>query len=138
MHSAGATDPLAGQRRLLASLFVAAGLAHFAVPSVFEAIVPPWLPRWLPSPRALVYLSGAAELVGGLGVLVPSVRVVVGWGLLALLIAVFPANVHMLREALANGSPMWWVAALTVRLPLQALLLWWVWRLTVRSGPSSG
>lgn len=109
-----------------------AGLAHFVMPSFFETIVPPWLPDWLPSPRALVYLSGVAELAGGLGVLVPSLRVVAGWGLLALLIAVFPANVHMLREALANGSSTWWLLALTVRLPLQALLLWWVWRVVVR------
>ncbi len=132
MHSAAAPDPLTGQRRLIATLFVVAGVAHFVMPTFFEAIVPPWLPHWMPSPRALVYLSGVAELAGGLGVLVPSVRVVAGWGLLALLVAVFPANVHMLQEALAHGSSMWWLAALTVRLPLQALLLWWVWRVVVR------
>jgi len=133
MHSAVTTDPLAGQRRLIATLFVVAGLAHFVVPAFFEAIVPPWLPEWLPPPRALVYLSGVAELVGGLGVLVPSVRVAAGWGLLALLLAVFPANVHMLREAQAAGASIWWLVVLTVRLPLQALLLWWVWRVVVRA-----
>jgi uncharacterized membrane protein len=121
-------DARARQRRLIASLFVTTGLAHFVVPSVFEAIVPPWLPAWLPSPRALVYLSGGAEVAGGLGVLVPSVRVVAGWGLMLLLIAVFPANVHMLRDAYASGATTWWLVALTVRLPMQALLLWWVWR----------
>jgi uncharacterized membrane protein len=127
-----APDPLRAQRRLIAGLFVAAGLAHFVVPHFFEAIVPPWLPRWLPSPRALVLLSGIAEVAGGVGVLVPAVRVAAGWGLMALLVAVFPANVHMMRDALANGAASWWVAALIVRLPLQALLLWWVWRVVVR------
>jgi uncharacterized membrane protein len=128
-----AADPLAVQRRLIAGLFIAAGLAHFVVPAFFAAIVPPWLPGWMPSPRALVYLSGVAELVGGLGVLVPAARVAAGWGLLMLLVAVFPANLFMWREAQASGAPMWWVAALTVRLPLQALLLWWVWHVVVRA-----
>ncbi len=128
-----AADPLAVQRRLIAGLFIAAGLAHFVVPAFFEAIVPPWLPGWMPSPRALVYLSGVAELAGGLGVLVPAARGAAGWGLLTLLVAVFPANVFMWREAQASGAPTWWVAALTVRLPLQALLLWWVWRVVVRA-----
>jgi uncharacterized membrane protein len=129
---ASSSAPLTRQRRILAALFIAAGLAHFVVPTFFDAIVPPWLPAWLPAPRVLVYVSGVAELAGGLGVLLPAVRVVAGWGLLALLIAVFPANVHMLREALANGSSIWWLVALLIRLPLQALLLWWVWRVAVR------
>lgn len=133
MRSAVASDPRIAHRRLVAALFVAAGLAHFVMPAFFEAIVPPWLPRWLPSPRVLVYLSGAAELAGGLGVLVPSVRVAAGWGLLALLLGVFPANVHMLLEALTTNASVWWIVALIVRLPMQPLLMWWVWRATRRT-----
>lgn len=79
-----------------------------------------------------MHLSGAAELAGGLGVLMPTVRVAAGWGLLALLLAVFPANVHMLLEAHATGATSWWLAALTARLPMQPLLMWWVWRATIR------
>jgi len=108
-----------------------AGLAHVVAPSFFEAIVPPWLP----SPRALVLWSGVAEMAGALGVLHPRTRGWAGWGLLALLVAVFPANVHMLRDAIGNGATSWWIAALMARLPVQPLLMWWVWRATIRAAP---
>jgi uncharacterized membrane protein len=120
--------PRGAPHLLVAAVFGAAGVAHFLVPAFFEAIVPPWLP----APRALVYWSGVAEVAGALGVLHPRTRALAGWGLLALLIAVFPANVHMLRDAIDVGASRWWIAALAVRLPVQGLLLWWVWRATVR------
>jgi uncharacterized membrane protein len=113
-------------------VFIAVGVAHFVVPAFFEAIVPPWLPAWLPSPRALVLWSGAAEIAGGLGALVPRTRRAAGWGLLLLLVAVFPANVHMLLDALARDAAWWWSAALIARLPMQPLLMWWVWRALLR------
>lgn len=131
------TERAAVQRRaphvLVAIVFTVAGVAHLIVPAFFEAIVPPWLP----SPGALVFWSGVAEIVGGLGVLHPRTRTLAGWWLLALLVAVFPANVHMLRDALANDAAPWWLAALILRLPMQPLLMWWVWRVTVRSAPGS-
>ena len=108
---------------VLAVAFVGAGVLHFVKPAVFEAIVPPYLP----APRALVLLSGAAEILGGLGLLVPAVRPWAGWGLVALLVAVFPANLYMATDAprFASLAPRW---ALFARLPLQVVLIvWMVW-----------
>jgi uncharacterized membrane protein len=114
--------------RLVAVVFGTAGVAHFIMPEFFTAIVPPWLP----APRALVSWSGVAEVAGALGVLHPRTRVLAGWGLLALLVAVFPANVFMLQQAIASGAAFPWLLALAVRLPVQPVLMWWVWRATVR------
>ena len=112
---------------LIALLFAAAGTAHFVRPSAFARIVPPYLP----APYALVYVSGAAELLGALGVLVPGLRRYAGWGLILLALAVFPANVHMaLHPADFEGIPAW---ALYLRLPLQVVLVGWIyWALGLR------
>ena len=89
---------------LIAAAFVGAGVMHFVKPKPFVAIVPPFLPNAL----ALVYLSGAAEILGGIGVLVPGLRVWAGWGLIALLVAVFPANIYMALAARAvRIAPVW-------------------------------
>lgn len=106
---------------LLAVAFVGAGVLHLVRPRMFEAIVPPSLP----APRLLVYVSGVAEVAGGLGLLVPALRTWAGWGLAALLVAVFPANVHMARqsERFRRIAPRWLLLA---RLPLQAVLIAWV------------
>jgi uncharacterized membrane protein len=105
---------------VLALMFVGAGVLHFARPELYARVVPPGFPY----PAALVSLSGAAEIAGGVGVLLPEVRRWAGWGLIALLVAVFPVNVHM---ALAPGAAP---ALLWLRLPLQAVLIVWVWRCT--------
>jgi uncharacterized membrane protein len=105
----------------LAVLFVGAGLLHFFNPTSYLRIMPPALP----APRLLVLLSGAAEVAGGLGLLWPATRRAAAWGLLALLLAVFPANVYMLQLHEQLHLPAW---ALWARLPLQPLLMWWVWR----------
>lgn len=108
---------------LLAVFFVYAGVSHFANPEQFVAIVPPWLPAAL----ALVYVSGVLEILGGLGALWPRTRSLAGFGLVALLVAVFPANVQMAVDAqswLAQGISPW---ALYVRLPLQLVLIAWAW-----------
>lgn len=114
----------------MAAIFVAIGVLHFVRPRPFERIVP----RWLPAPRVLVLLSGAAEIAGGLGLLVPALRPAAGWGLLALLVAVFPANVQMLVDAVRARTPLGWRVALALRLPMQPLLMWWVWGAAVRGG----
>lgn len=89
---------------------------------MYERIVPPWLPAH----RLLVQLSGMAEIAGGIAVVIPSLRWYAGIWLIALLIAVFPANIQMaLQPELYSriASP----ALLYVRLPLQIVLIAWVW-----------
>lgn len=108
-------------RWALALLMVFAGLNHFRVPALYLAMMPPQLP-W---PEALVLISGVAELAGGLGLLIPATRRLAAWGLVALLVAVFPANLYMALHELPLGSyhpPAW---ALWARLPLQAVLIAW-------------
>jgi uncharacterized membrane protein len=113
--------------RLLGAFFLFAGLNHFRNPRFYEAIVPPSLQH---DKRRVVQLSGVAELVGGLGVLLPSTRRPSGIGLIALLGAVFPANLYMAREPeLFRKLPRW---ALYARLPLQPLMMLWAWRATRR------
>lgn len=114
---------------LIALLFGAAGAAHFVWPSVFTRIVPPYLP----APRTLVYASGAAELLGAVGVLVPGLRGYAGWGLILLLLAVFPANVHMALHPIDFDHIPAWV--LYLRLPLQFALIGWIyWALGLQIG----
>ncbi len=74
----------------------------------------------------MVQLSGAAELLGGISLLIPVIRTFAGWGLILLLVAVFPANIEMLRQAHAAGASWIWQAALWLRLPLQGVLIWWI------------
>ncbi len=113
----------------IALLFAAAGTAHFVWPGTFARIVPPYLP----APYVLVYVSGVAELLGAAGVLVPGLRPYAGWGLLLLLLAVFPANVHMaLHPADFERIPAW---ALYLRLPLQFVLMGGIyWALGLQIG----
>lgn len=107
---------------LLAALFVGAGTLHFLNPAPFDRIVPPGLPLL---PRTATLLSGAAEIAGGLGLLHPLTRPFARWGLLALLVVVFPANVFMAQHAEQfQPLPAW---GLWARLPLQPLLIWAVW-----------
>ena len=103
-------------RWALAAFFVVAGLNHFREPGVYAAMMPPSLP-W---PSALIAVSGACEVLGGIGILVPRTRRAAGWGLIALLAAVFPANLHV---ALAGRMPGFDLspAILWLRLPFQAV-----------------
>ncbi len=114
-------------RMLLGLAFVGAGANHFAMPRAYEAIVPPSMKK---RAGGLVAISGVAEIAGGLGVLLPWTRRAAGLGLIALLAAVFPANLHMAREPERfSRIPRW---ALYARLPLQPLMMWWAWRATRR------
>ncbi len=108
-------------RRLFGPVFIFAGIMHFVIPRAYESIVP----DYLPAHRALVYASGAAEIAGGVGVLVPGTRRMGSWWSIGTLIAVFPANVHMALhpdryQMIRGGRP-----ALIARLPLQALFIAW-------------
>ncbi len=110
-------------RCALGAFFIAAGINHFVNPRFYEAIVPPSLQH---EKTRVVQASGLAELAGGLGVLIPSTRRLAGIGLIALLAAVFPANLYMAREPEHFASvPRW---ALYARLPLQPLMMLWAWR----------
>ena len=117
---------------LLAILLIAAGANHFFNAPFYLRIMPPYLPR----PLLLVYLSGLAEvLLGGL-LLVPGFTRAAAWGVVALLIAVFPANLHM---AVNPGLyPEYGEAALWARLPLQLLLIAWAYWYTRPDGRGEG
>ncbi len=103
---------------------MSAGITHFAKPDMFVRIVPPFLP-W---PLALVLISGFFEIAGGLGLLIPAIRRAAGIGLIALLVAVYPANIYMAVSGVPFGETQvpWWGHA--IRLPLQfvfiALVFW--------------
>ncbi|MEO5590637.1 MAG: DoxX family protein [Gemmatimonadaceae bacterium] len=113
---------------LIAAIFVGGGIMHFVVPDRYASIMPPWIPH----PMEMVYLSGVFELLGGVGVLVPRARKMAGIGLIALLVAVFPANVQMLGDALRSGASALSIIGLFLRLPLQPLMIVWIYRAAVR------
>lgn len=101
--------------------FMFTGVMHFVAEKFFTAIVP----RQLPNPKLLVHISGVFEFLGGLGLLLPRVRRAAGLGLLALVVAVFPANVNMAVNAERfKKFPAW---SLWLRLPLQLVILAIVW-----------
>ena len=121
---------MTSSQRALAAFFTFAGVMHFTIPKAYEAIVPPYVPI---SARDAVAISGVAEIAGGLAVVPAATRGFARWWLIALLAAVFPANVHMavspeqVRGLDARRVPRW---TLWARLPLQALAALWVWRAT--------
>ncbi|MCC5614623.1 DoxX family protein [Nostoc sp. CHAB 5836] len=116
-------------RVVLAISIIVVGVTHFVVPEEYVKIVPPQLPY----PLELVYLSGFYEILGGIGLLVPPVSQAAAWGLLALFIAVYPANINMAVNLIKiehiPNSP--WVHV--VRLPFQAVLIAWAWWYTKSS-----
>ncbi len=117
---------LTAGRALCALFFVAAGIGHFVMPGFYLAMMPAWVPAHL----AMVQVSGVAEIAGGVGLLIPRLRRAAGLGLMALLLAVFPANIQMLLNARAAALPFSKELLLWARLPLQLLFLWWVWRVS--------
>jgi uncharacterized membrane protein len=105
-------------------LYVVAGLGHFVATRTYERI----MPDYLPAHHELVLLSGMAEIAGGLGLLVPQTRRAAAWGIVLLLIVVWPANLWMVQHPERfPGMPLW---AMWLRLPLQVPLIWWAWRYT--------
>jgi uncharacterized membrane protein len=116
-------------RAALALFFVVAGANHFWNTRFYVRIMPPYVPYH----EAAVYLSGVLEILGGLAVLHPATRRLAGIGLILLLIAIFPANIHMALNHIPRSSPRW---LLWLRLPVQFLFIAWVWWTTLRP-PSS-
>ena len=111
-------------RTLIALAMVIIGVAHLVNPDPFIRIVP----SFLPAARLLVLVSGAFEIAGGLGLLWPKTRRLASWGLIALFLAVFPANINMAIHEIqlqpSGTMPVW---AMWARLPFQALLIAGVW-----------
>ncbi|HJQ83411.1 MAG TPA: MauE/DoxX family redox-associated membrane protein [Candidatus Binatia bacterium] len=109
---------------LMAAFYVASGIGHFAIPQFYLPMMPPYLPWHL----GLIYVSGVAEIVLGVLVLVPRTRRLAAWGIILLLIAVFPANVHIALDNVPLGGAKEGAGALNwIRLPLQAVLIAWAW-----------
>jgi uncharacterized membrane protein len=116
---------------VMAAFYVAAGANHFLSPDFYVAIMPPYLPWHL----ELVYLSGVAEIVCGLGLLFRQTRVLAAWATIAVLVAIFPANIHVALHDIPIGGRseslgIWnWV-----RLPFQFVLIAWAWWYTREPG----
>lgn len=123
---------LAGIKRpllyVMGTLYILAGAMHLVVPDLYTQIIPPIFPR----PLAVVYLSGVAEIGLGAGVLVNRTRRLAAWGLVGLLVAIFPANLYMATHDIAitggpgfvqeiSGTAQW------ARLPFQAVFVLWAW-----------
>lgn len=122
---------MSATRRLCGLLFVFTGTLHFVIPRRYEAIMPPRFPAH----SELVLVSGAAEVVGGLGVLTPGLERASRWWLIAVLIAIFPANVHMARNPdQIKGLPPIPRWLLWARLPFQGAFIALVVRATRREG----
>jgi uncharacterized membrane protein len=107
----------------LTALLVGAGIMHFVRSDFFMKIMPPYLPQ----PLLLVHISGVFEIVLGLLLLVPQYARFAAWGIIALLIAVFPANIYLYQhQEIVPASPL----VHLLRLPLQGLLILWAYGYT--------
>ena len=108
---------------LLGVFYAAAGVMHFIKPDAYLPMMPPYLPLHL----ELIYLSGVAEIVGGVGVLLPRWRSAAGLWVIAVLIAVFPANLHMALNWISPPGLEASQTALWLRLPMQGVFIIWAW-----------
>jgi uncharacterized membrane protein len=115
---------------LLAAFFILAGLNHFLNKKFYVSMMPPYLPAH----TALVYVSGLFEILGGIGVLFAKTRKWAGYGLIALMFAVFPANIYMAMNPtlFAQSAPLW---ALYLRLPIQFVIMGWIYWTTKPDKP---
>jgi uncharacterized membrane protein len=121
-NPSGTVAPVPSIAKLAGPFFVGAGVMHFVIPRAYRRIVPPYVP----AATAVVYISGVAEIAGGVGLMRADHRRLSGWWLIATLLAVFPANIHMALHPddfpkVPGGAP-----ALYARLPVQAVFIAWV------------
>jgi uncharacterized membrane protein len=108
----------------MAVFYILAGLMHFVQPDYYRPMMPPYLP-WH---AFLIYLSGLAELGLGTAVLIPSIRPLAAWGIILLLIAIFPANIHIaMHNVPVFGATEGAGIGNWIRLPFQAVLIAWAW-----------
>ncbi len=105
----------------LSLFFIYFGIDHFINPEFYLSIMPPAFPFHAEA----VYISGFFEILGGTCVLIPSLRRKAGWGLIALLICVYPANIYM--AITPEAFPEISIELLYFRLPLQFLFIYWAY-----------
>ena len=106
---------------VMAIIYILAGINHFRVPRLYVKMIP----SALPAPKSLNMISGTAETLLGILLCIPAVSAFSAWGIIALLITIFPANVYMFtNEKAAMGLPKW---VRLIRLPLQLVLIWWAY-----------
>lgn len=110
----------------MAVLYILAGVNHFLNPETFRKIMPPWLP-WH---DVLIYVTGVLEMAFGVLLFPLRTRRFAAWGIVFLLIAIFPANIQMALNYVKTNHHQAWLAVL--RLPVQVLLIWWAWWFTQR------
>ena len=110
-----------GMRWLMAAFYLAAGVLHLRSPEGFLPIVP----DWMPAPREVVILTGIAEILGAIGLMIPRLRRATGIGLTLYALCVLPANIkHAFEGIVVPGLPStWWYHA--PRLAFQPVLVWW-------------
>ena len=109
-----------------AGFYIYAGITHFTRSWFFHKITPPLIQKWKKEINVIV---GISEILGGIGLLIPQTRVMAAWGIIALLIAVFPANIYMATSKGAgmkiNQNFLW------LRLPIQFVLIAWAYYYTL-------
>ncbi len=108
---------------LMAALYIYAGISHFRIPKFFLSITP----KWVPEPEKVNIIVGVIEIALGIAVLIPATRSYAAWGIIALLVAVFPANIYHFQKALRKKKM---VIPTLIRLPIQALLIYWAYTFT--------
>lgn len=108
---------------IIGPIFMLAGILHFAFPKTYIRI----MPDYIPNHKAMVLWSGVFEILGGLGIMIPQLQVISGWGLILLLAAVFPANIEMFRKAWRKRGVTFYTLATLIRLPVQFWLMFWVY-----------
>ena len=109
---------------LMAFLYIIAGINHFRKPGMYIRIIPPFFKN----PKLINTLSGIAEMLLGILLMFPFSKRFAAWGIIALLIAIFPANLFMFQDKKASFSLPKWI--LFVRLPLQIVLIYWAYQYT--------
>ena len=108
----------------LSLFFIYFGIDHFINPEFYLSIMPPAFPLHAEA----VYISGFFEILGGISVLIAPLRKIAGWGLVALLICVYPANIYM--AITPETFPEISIGLLYFRLPLQFLFIYWAYSVT--------
>ncbi|MBI3500796.1 MAG: DoxX family protein [Bacteroidetes bacterium] len=101
--------------------YVIAGILHFVFPKAYKRIMPPWIPFHY----MMIYFSGVCEIVFALLLIPEMTRTIGAWFLIAMLVAIFPANIQMMTDFRKRKSNYFWLTLL--RLPLQPVLIWWAW-----------